>query len=276
MEMFILAFLALLVVFSGSFAFAAIRRMSRWNRTYDRIGKRYGGRPRRRGIAYGLGLTRPSLNFDYGRTLCAMRNRKSYRFPGGRQTEISMIWPDRKIKFEVSTVPARPRNWGGPGRMQQILIEDPQFQSDFYTSGNDPQRVQRLLSSGVRWQIVQLRRHLDNNDVQITLNRGNLVVSKPGYIKGYVALEDFLRFSLDLFDQLMLVNAEGIEFVNANQAFVVDDVKCPICSEEIIHSMVVCARCKTPHCQDCWQYNGQCATFACSETRCLHAGQLAN
>jgi len=58
-------------------------------------------------------------------------------------------------------------------------------------------------------------------------------------------------------------------FVNENQASIVVDVKCPICSEEIMHDMVVCNGCKTPHCRDCWQYNGQCATFACGEKRFL-------
>ena len=273
MQFVILVFFLLLAIFAASFVFAAVRRLSRWNRTYDRLGKRYAGKKGKRVV--GFGLTKPSLTFDYGRTFCALRNRKSFRFPTGRQTEISMVWPNRKLRFEVSTMPPKNRNWGASS-MQQVLMEDPHFQSDFYVSGNDPQLVKRLLTTGVRWQIELLRRHMNNNDVQITLNRGSLTVSKPGFIKEYVALEDFLRYALELFDQLMLVNAEGIEFVNANQAAVVDDVKCPICSEEIRQSMVVCARCKTPHCQDCWQYNGQCATFACNETRCIGADQVTS
>jgi hypothetical protein len=260
-------------MFAASFLFAAIRRVSRWNQTYDRLGKRYAGKPGKGGVAYGFGLTKPSLTFDYGRTMCAVRNRKSYHFPSGCHTEISMIWPNRKLRFEISTSPSKPRNWG-PNATQEIVIDEPQFQEAYFTSGNDPILVNRLLTTGVQWQIEQLRRHMGNDDVHVTVSRGNLVVSKPGYIKDYVALEDFVRYSLELFDQLMLVNAVGIEFVNADQASVVDDVKCPICSEEIMHNVVVCSRCKTPHCQDCWQYNGQCATFACSETRCLYMGNV--
>lgn len=179
-----------------------------------------------------------------------------------------MIWPNRKLRLEVSTSPTKSRNWG-PGATQQVIVDDPQFQSVYHTTGNEPGLVRRLLTSGVQWQIEKIRRHMGNDDVQITLSRGNLVVSKPGYIKDYIPLEDFVRYSLELFDQLMLVDVEGIEFVNSNQASVVDNVTCPICSELILQNLVVCSRCKTPHCQDCWQYNGQCATFACSETRCL-------
>jgi hypothetical protein len=275
MERVIFAMLAVLALVASSLVFAAFRRISRWNRTYDRLSKRYAGKQGKGGVVYGFGLTRPSLTFDYGRTFCALRNRKSFRFSTGRQTEISMVWPNRKIRLEVATARVKTRNWG-PGSMRPVCVEEPQFQSDYYILSNDPHVAQKMLSSGVQWQIEQLRRHMDNHEVQILLGRGNLVVSKPGYIKDYVALEDFVRFSLELFDQLMLIDAEGIEFVNADLASVVDDVKCPICSEEILHNMVVCSRCKTPHCQDCWHYNGQCATFACSETRCLYAGNVSS
>jgi hypothetical protein len=272
MKVVILAMFTLVAVIAASFLFAAIGRLSRWNRTYDRLAKRYSGKPGRGRLVYGTGISKPSLSFEYGRTLVGIRNRKSYRFSSGRQKEISMIWPNRKLRLEVSTSPAKSRGWG-PGASKPIDILDPQFQ--FYVSGSDPESVERLLTPGVQWQIEQLRRHMDNNEVHVSLGRGSLLVSKPGYIKDYVALEDFLRFSLELFDQLMLVDAEGIEFVNADQASVVDDVKCPICSERITQNLVVCARCKTPHCQDCWQYNGQCATFACSETRCLHMDNVS-
>ncbi len=257
-----------------SLVFGAIRRLSKWNRTYDRLSKRYAGSKNKGGVVYGFGLTKPSLTFDYGRTFCGLRHRKSSRFSTGRQTELSMIWPNRKLKLDIATPPAKNRKWGR-GTTHQVFIDEPKFQSDFYVTSNQPVLAQRMLGSGVQWQIELLRRHMGNNEVAISLLRGCLLVSKPGYLKDYVELEDFVRFSLELFDQLMLVDAEGIEFVNVNQASIVDDVKCPICSEEILLNMVVCSRCKTPHCQDCWQYNGQCATFACSETRCIYAGAMS-
>lgn len=154
-------------------------------------------------------------------------------------------------------------------------VDDPTFQSQYYVSSNSPSVAKRLLNPSVRWQIEQLRRHANDNELSISVFRGSLMVSKPGYIRQYQPLEDFVRFSLELFDLLMLVDAKGIEFLNVDQAAVVADVKCPICSEQIMLDMVVCARCKTPHCQDCWEYNGQCATFACSETRCIQVGNVS-
>ena len=118
----------------------------------------------------------------------------------------------------------------------------------------------------------QLRRLTGWEQVSVAIKRGNLVVSKPGFIADFQMLDDLVRFTLELHDQLLLASAQGIDFVNDNSAAIFDQVKCPICSEEIVHDLVVCTRCKTPHCRDCWQYNGQCATFACSETRFLQVG----
>lgn len=266
MEVLILLVLAFVVVFAFSLLAAAFRRASRWNRAYERLGKRYGGGKGNGGVVYGFLFTRPSMRFDYGRTFVTVRNRKSLSFSSRRKTEVTMMWPDRRLKLDIMTALPRSRRRSYTG-MRQVEFDDPQFQSDFYVASNQPPVAQKFLNPSVRWQLEQLRRHSNEHELCVTLNRGSLVISKPGYIKQYQQLEDLLRFSLEMFDLMMLVEAEGIDFLNAGQASIVSDVKCPICSEVITEFMVVCARCKTPHCQDCWEYNGQCATFACSEER---------
>ena len=272
MQILILIIFIGAVVFAGMFL-SVIRSLGRWNRTYQQLGKRYAGKQSAGGVFYGYLLSNPGLAFDYGRTYCYVRNRKTLRFAEGRQTEISMNWPDKRIKLEVSTNPSRARSWG-PAGLKQVEIDNPQFQSDFYVSSNQPPVAQKLVGASVQWQLEQLRRLTGNQQLVMTINRGSLSINKPGYLKDYQQLDDFIRYSLELFDQLMLVGAEGIEFLKENEAAIVANVKCPICSEGILHDMVVCARCKTPHCLDCWQYNGQCATFACSETRFIQAGNV--
>ena len=267
-----IVFAIMMFVFGGLF-FSILRSLGNWNRVYQRLGKRYAAMQSQGGVFYGYLLTNPSLAFDYGRTYCHVKNRKSLKFKEGRQTELLMVWPDRRLKLEVSTSPARSRIWG-TGGWESVKLADPRFEENFYVSTNQPEAAQKLLSNGVRWQLEQLRRHTGNLQLVASISRGTLSISKPGYIKDYQLLDDFVRYSLELFDQLMLGSAEGIKFVRENEAAVVSDVKCPICSEEIIHDMVVCTRCKTPHCLDCWQYNGQCATFACSETRFVRAGSV--
>lgn len=265
-------FTIMMFVFGGLF-FSILRSLGNWNRVYQRLGKRYAAKQSKGGVFYGYLLTNPSLAFDYGRTYCHVKNRKSLKFKEGRQTELLMVWPDRRFKLEISTSPTRSRSWG-TGGWKSVELNDPLFEDNFFVSTNQPETAENLLSSGVRWQLEQLRRHTGNLQLVVSINRGTLSISKPGYIKDYQLLDDYIRYSLELFDQMMLGSVEGIEFVRENEATVVSDVKCPICSEEIIHDMVVCTRCKTPHCLDCWQYNGQCATFACSETRFVRVSSM--
>jgi hypothetical protein len=46
------------------------------------------------------------------------------------------------------------------------------------------------------------------------------------------------------------------------------DARCEVCGTELSKGRVVrCARCRTPHHEECWEFNGACSTFACGETR---------
>lgn len=41
---------------------------------------------------------------------------------------------------------------------------------------------------------------------------------------------------------------------------------CPVCCESIRQTAVQCARCRTPHHRECWDYAGTCAMYACQGT----------
>jgi len=43
--------------------------------------------------------------------------------------------------------------------------------------------------------------------------------------------------------------------------------QCQICGAEMKDRRVFCARCRTPHHEDCWRYTGQCSTYGCREIR---------
>jgi hypothetical protein len=43
------------------------------------------------------------------------------------------------------------------------------------------------------------------------------------------------------------------------------DPTCRVCGTELAGTaQVSCERCQTPHHQDCWEYWGRCATYACT------------
>ncbi len=43
--------------------------------------------------------------------------------------------------------------------------------------------------------------------------------------------------------------------------------ECQVCNAPMTTDIVYCARCKTPHHGQCWQYLGQCSTYGCREIR---------
>lgn len=42
---------------------------------------------------------------------------------------------------------------------------------------------------------------------------------------------------------------------------------CQVCATGMSAARVFCAKCRTPHHEECWLYNGQCSTFGCREIR---------
>ncbi|MEM7453983.1 MAG: RING finger protein [Planctomycetota bacterium] len=254
---------------------AIIPRLGGWNKAFDMVAKRYNAT-----VFRGYLFTRPSMVFTYGSTGCRVRTRRSSRFKERRQTDVEMQWPDPNFRLIVSSAPdqvnarAESRGWFR-SRTEPVEIEGTPFDSSLSIKSNDPDVAKKFFTSNVQWEIEQLRRHLGNEQLLIEISGGRFLVAKPGFIKHHVLLDDFIRYSLELYDRMSLCNVEGIEFVNEDRAKVVDDCVCPICADKIEYEMVICVRCKTPHCLDCWQYNGQCATFACKETRYLRAGDSA-
>jgi len=42
---------------------------------------------------------------------------------------------------------------------------------------------------------------------------------------------------------------------------------CQICGSAMDERIVYCAKCRTPHHEECWMYNGACSTYGCREIR---------
>lgn len=43
--------------------------------------------------------------------------------------------------------------------------------------------------------------------------------------------------------------------------------ECQVCGSPMEEAVVLCARCRTPHHEECWTYNGVCSTYGCREIR---------
>jgi hypothetical protein len=75
-----------------------------------------------------------------------------------------------------------------------------------------------------------------------------------------------------LSDQVSLAAAAGIEFIQSDEAQLIDDARCAVCRENLVHELVVCRRCNTPHHRECWEYGGGCSTYGCGSRDCVLPG----
>ena len=258
MLLVILIIIAVFMAVTGS----VFRRWNRFNRPYEFINKRYQGQLYRSFV-----FTNPKLWFDYGNVPVRLQNKKSFR-TGRRRTELNLRWNERRsLNFEITRKPTS--SSGASRRVAEVEIPIPELKEKFLVLSNQPEVMQRLLTSAVCWQINQLDALSENGTLNVRLRRGVIKIEVGGWFIHDEKIDDFVRFSLELYDRFQLAECEGINFVNEDEVGVVEVATCPICSEAITYAMVVCVRCKTPHCLDCWHYNGQCATFACDEKRYL-------
>ena len=260
MECFLL-FVALVVGVTVLIALAAVAqsRADKWNKSWQALAQRYGGSCTPAGW-----FGRPSVRFRYGQAHVLLN---TYKLGGAQQyTQLFVNWPDHDLRCEVFSE----KTWPRPRALAGVV--EFRHGADFFRRGyvvraGDPREVQALLSESVQWQIEQLRRFLNRDDLYVSIHRGRMMVRKATMIRDTRTLDDFAQLALALFDQAMLTRMVGIEFVDGDAAQIIQEAICQVCGEDIVTDMVFCRRCKTPHHQECWQYYGSCTTYGCGETR---------
>ncbi len=250
-----------------------LKQFGKWNRAYSQLEGHFVGKSKTGGATYGFGFIKPTLAFDYGRTSCLLQSQASSIFKTGKLTEMALLWPNPSLKLQITTL-FDAKIERGTKKILPIEFRQIAFNSQFSVRTNQFEQVNKVLNYNVQSLLIRLRNLTQPNELNISIKRGKLKIQKPGYIKDLAPLHDFIRYSIDLFDQLMLVSTEGIDFLNENNATVLESITCPICSGGITEQMVLCERCKTPHCRDCWEYNRQCATYACQGTSYFSTSEI--
>lgn len=92
----------------------------------------------------------------------------------------------------------------------------------------------------------------------------------------YFELEEIDRFitsSLELFTSALAV-PPAVPAIDDAGLFLLDvlyevgrGARCGVCGEEATVRRVLCAKCMTPHHDECWKYSGGCSIFGCGGTR---------
>jgi hypothetical protein len=232
------------------------------------VKERFNAEPERASQLGQMNFRRPGLSFDYGRTVAKLWHYGNHWRPLSARTSLEMQYPDafgNLLQIAGRTPnPHDTKRWTA-----NVETGDDTFDAQFVVRSDHPEQAKQLLAPAIRWKLIELEKLTGKGCLQLSLQNDVLTVTYLDWFSTGRPLLDFVQGSLEIFDQLMLYEAEGLEFLQQNQAAVIGEVRCPICSDDVMHDMVVCRRCKTPHCAECWEYNGKCATFACMEDRCV-------
>jgi hypothetical protein len=255
---------------------------ARARRAYRRLTERFGGQYRSRGLR-----RRPAVTFRYGATWvevttnwsrnrwiaegdgCSARHRldQPHPYSGRWSTEVSVHWPEHQFGMEIVTPGLAFSPMTHQVCREEWLLEGTDFDQRFRIRTNDKERATRILSAAVRCRMVQLAEMYVGAPLRILWWNGTLSVEVPHPIARSDELERFTQLSLDLYDQCMLTQVEGIEFLKEEEAQLIEESICQVCGEPINSDMVCCQRCQTPHHRECWEYIGFCSMFGCREKR---------
>lgn len=177
-------------------------------------------------------------------------------------TQFSVPWPEGRMQVLITA-----RDGGlarSSSRDREIESGQPEFDTAFLTTSRRADLAKRFLTSEVlayAYRFIWPYKH----GFRLRLQSGRLTIETREEIQSARDYEGFIRFCIELFDQSQSARESGVAFMQSEQAQIVADAKCPVCSEVLI-AMVVCKRCRTPHHEDCWNYYGGCSVYGCRET----------
>lgn len=80
-------------------------------------------------------------------------------------------------------------------------------------------------------------------------------------------------WGMRLADFLPKLETDKVRVEEVRQTSEMADTECQVCGTALEGKVVRCTRCATLHHEDCWHFNGQCATFACGSISFESAGK---
>lgn len=229
------------------------------NEAYTRLAGRFGGK-----VSRGGWFRKPSVRFAWHGANVLVDVQKTGGTGGAHMTQVSISWPETNLRLEVfpAGVWSRVTRFLGRDNMQ---IGSVAFDEQYVIHTDTPDTARRFLSTGVQWHIDRLCRLMGNGDIYVRVERGTITIRKRPFIRIYADLEQFVRLSLELYEQALLTHSAGISFIAGEMPD--GPVICKVCGDDLDHEVVICRRCRTPHHRECWHYYGACSTYGCGETR---------
>jgi len=183
------------------------------------------------------------------------------------------------LPFRMELAPtARPAPAQAPKGTRLVRIGDPEFDRGYVVQANDPEMARAFLAPSVRWAIINLHRLSPPAGMLVSINPERLLVQVDRNLGAYAGvLESMVQATLAIHDGLRQGVAarmgQGIAIITVGPAAVEDagPPVCKVCGEAILNSRVLCASCRTPHHEDCWEFVGTCSIYGCNGKRSVPA-----
>ncbi len=142
---------------------------------------------------------------------------------------------------------------------------DAAFDARFEVTTSDPGFAGRMLTPDMRNVLASVSIH---GPFLWRVSRAGFLLRLEARPRTARELDGWLVAAFQLLDELPGVEgAERVQVGETREA-IGEESECQVCGTTLRSGQVVrCARCRTPHHRDCWEFNGRCSTFACGETR---------
>ena len=234
---------------------------------YRRLASRYRGRYESRGMS-----DPPTVSFAYhGSTVRVGLAPPIPGQPMPPRTRV-VIRFGRGLPFRLELAPiARPAPPQPPKGTRPVRSGDPEFDRTFFVQANDPDMARLFLGVEVRRSLATLLRLGPSGGMLISINPERLLVQVDRNLALQAdTLETAVREALAILDGLVSgVTAklsEGVKVLDDGPAEAdAGPPLCKVCGDLIeTGPRVLCARCKAPHHQDCWEFIGSCSIFGCN------------
>jgi hypothetical protein len=201
-----------------------------------------------------------------------------YEAPGGgahTHTQIAFTVPqgwERRLEiFPESSRPDEP--W--VARDRDARLGDPAFDARWAVRADDAAFAREFLDGRTRQALEALRALGAGGHALVSLTPSRLLVRKAGALEPAADLHAFADLAGLVHDRVFFFwqRLSGIEILEESPPERPADPVCRVCGAAIApEARVTCRRCRTPHHRDCWEFNGQCSTYACGERRWVPAG----
>jgi hypothetical protein len=156
--------------------------------------------------------------------------------------------------------------------VQDVVVGDRDFDALYMVKSNPESLAHHLFSPERRARVVACVRSLSPyGSVLFDLGLNRLVVRVGAGLRREHEILSLAGAATEFLGYILETEAPGdIRWLESPEG---KGGQCQVCGTEMRDRIVLCARCRTPHHEECWLYLGECSTFACKERRYVSGGR---